>query len=170
MEDYTDDSNIYYEDQTWHFRYKEVDFIHYAINYKKKGGFKSQAEACKAYNQEKEKYESDIKKIKRMTDIKYTFLEYLDYWYQSIYSPYVGESRRCVYAWALYKIIYPSVIQDVLLNKITANYINQLLDRCKDYCLSAAPVSKGLIRIALHDAEIDSYITYNPMREVKSYT
>ncbi len=65
MEDYTDNSNIYYEDQTWHFRYKEVDFIHYAINYKKKGGFKSQAEACKAYNQEKEKYESDIKKIKR---------------------------------------------------------------------------------------------------------
>ncbi len=105
-----------------------------------------------------------------MTDIKYTFLEYLDYWYQSIYSPYVGESRRCVYAWALYNIIYPSVIQDVLLNKITANYINELLDRCKDYCLSAAPVSKGLIRIALHDAEIDRYITYNPIREVKNYT
>lgn len=77
-----------------------------------------------------------------MTDIRYTFTEYLDYWYQSIYLPYSCGSGKAGTAWTIYRIIFPSLTRDLLINRIDSDYLNEMFDNCQKMCSSAASMAK----------------------------
>lgn len=162
-------NKIFFSGNTWHHQAKIVDYHTFTINYVIKSGFASEEAALKSFDKYKKQYEKDIARVKKMTDIKYTFTEYLDYWYQNLFAPYSNGSAKVGFAWAIYKIIFPCVKKDLLISRVTGTYLNDILDTCKDFCTSAAPMAKKVINVALKDAAADHYISRNPVSEVKEY-
>ena len=105
---------IFYENGTWNIIIKSVNFNNYTIEYLNKSGFSTYAEAEKAANQAEENYKTQIARVKKLTNIRYTFLEYLDYWYQKLYLPNAVSSIKVGYCWTIYSIIMPNAKKDIL--------------------------------------------------------
>lgn len=68
---------IIYENGTWNIIIKSVNFNNYTIEYLNKSGFSTYKEAEKAANQAEENYKIQIARVKKLTNIRYTFLEYI---------------------------------------------------------------------------------------------
>ena len=68
---------VFYENGTWSFLTKTVNCNTYTIEYEKKTGFCSVEEAKQAQEQENERYQKQMKRIKSLTNMRYTFFEYL---------------------------------------------------------------------------------------------
>lgn len=160
---------IFYENDTWSIIIKSVNFNNYTIEYSIKSGFSSYLEAEKAVKQADENYKKQIMRVKKLTNIQYTFLEYLDYWYQKIYLPYANSSTKLVYCWCIYNIIIPNARKDILLGMVTSTYLNELITNCADYCNCAGAMVVKLIRLILKDALDDGYLKENPLNNLKKY-
>ena len=170
MEKQTSDKGaIFYENNTWNFIAKVININNYTIEYVKKAGFSSLNEAQEAHGREEETYKKQIDRIKKLTNIKYTLLEYLDYWYQKLYLPNTDSSIKVGYSWTIYQIIIPNAKKDVLIGKVTSDYLNELLENCAGYCNSAGPMVYKVLNVSLKDAIDDGYIKFNPLAELKKY-
>ena len=160
---------IFYENGTWNIIIKYVNFNTYTIEYVNKAGFQTYAEAEKAANEADENYKTQIARVKKLTNIRYTFLEYLDYWYQKIYLPDAISSIKVGYCWTIYSIIKPNAKKDILLGMVSSTYLNELLESCAGYCQSAGAMASKIIRVALKDAIDDGYLKGNPLTGMKKY-
>lgn len=160
---------IFYENSTWNIIIKYVNFNTYTIEYVNKAGFQTYAEAEKAANEADENYKTQIARVKKLTNIRYTFLEYLDYWYQKIYLPDAISSIKVGYCWTIYSIIKPNAKKDILLGMVSSTYLNELLESCAGYCQSAGAMASKIIRVALKDAIDDGYLKGNPLTGMKKY-
>lgn len=160
---------IFYENGTWNIIIKCVNFNNYTIEYLNKSGFSTYAEAEKAANQAEENYKTQIVRVKKLTNIRYTFLEYLDYWYQKIYLPDATSSIKVGYCWTIYSIIMPNAKKDMLLGMVSSTYLNELLESCAGYCQSAGAMASKIIRVALKDAIDDGYLKGNPLTGMNKY-
>ena len=108
---------VFYENGTWSFLTKTVNCNTYTIEYEKKTGFCSVEEAKQAQEQENERYQKQMKRIKSLTNMRYTFFEYLDYWCQKIFLPNADSSIKVGYSWTIYKIIIPNTPKDILKSR-----------------------------------------------------
>ncbi len=160
---------VFYENNTWNHVTKSINIYTYTIEYDIKSGFATQELAEKSYVQSESAFQSDMSRIKKLTNMQFTFLEYLDYWMQNIYLPFCNSSAKAGYAWTIYQIIYPRVKRDILLGMITGKFLNELLEQCIDYCECAAPMVYKVLHLALQDAMDDGYIRNNPLPEMKRY-
>ena len=160
---------IIYENGTWNIIIKSVNFNNYTIEYLNKSGFSTYKEAEKAANQAEENYKTQIARVKKLTNIRYTFLEYIDYWYQKIYLPDAVSSIKVGYCWTIYRIIMPNAKKDILLGMVSSTYLNELLESCAGYCQSAGAMASKIIRIAIKDAIDDGYLKGNPLTGMKKY-
>lgn len=160
---------IFYENGTWNIIIKSVNFNNYTIDYLNKSGFSTYAEAEKAANQAEENYKTQIARVKKLTNIRYTFLEYLDYWYQKLYLPNAVSSIKVGYCWTIYSIIMPNAKKDILLGMVSSTYLNELLESCAGYCQSAGAMAGKIIRVALKDAIDDGYLKGNPLTGMKKF-
>ena len=160
---------IFYENGTWNIIIKYVNFNTYTIEYVNKAGFQTYAEAEKAANEADENYKTQIARVKKLTNIRYTFLEYIDYWYQKIYLPDAVSSIKVGYCWTIYSIIMPNAKKDILLGMVSSTYLNELLESCAGYCQSAGAMASKIIRIAIKDAIDDGYLKGNPLTGMKKY-
>lgn len=165
----TDKGAVFYENETWNFIAKVININNYTIEYVKKSGFSSFGEAQQAYIDSKEQYKSQIIRVKKLTNMKYTFLEYLDIWYQKIYLPNAKSSVAIGYGWTIYHIIIPNATKDVLIGMVSSVYLNDLLSNCVGYCNSAGAMAYKVLNVALKDALDDGYIKTNPLTDMTKY-
>lgn len=160
---------VFYENGTWSFVTKTVNRNNYTIEYTKKTGFSSIEEAEQAQERESIRYQEQIARVKSLTNMRYTFFEYLDYWYQKIYLPNSDSQLKVVYSWTIYNIIFPMAPKDILIGMVSSDYLNELLENCKDYCKSAGPAVNKLLNVALKDAMDDGILSNNPLKNMKKY-
>lgn len=159
---------VFFKNNSWHHTFKQIDYQNFVINYLEKGGFQTKEKADASYLKCKEKFEDEIRALKEATNIRYTFTEYLDFWFKNICIPY-KETQAGYYHWAIYNIIYPSTSRDMLLNFVSGAYLNDILDSCEKICKSAAPAAKKVIMAALKDAIIDGCLPQKIISEINNY-
>ena len=113
---------IIYENGTWNIIIKSVNFNNYTIEYLNKSGFSTYKEAEKAANQAEENYKTQIARVKKLTNIRYTFLEYIDNWYKKIDLPDAVSTIRVGNCWTIYRILMPNDKKDKLLGMVLSTY------------------------------------------------
>ena len=158
--------DVFFYNGTWCHNCKIVNFDTYTIDYKEITGFTTKEEAKISYDIYKARFEEEILKIKRMTNMSFSFLEYLDYWIDNVYSGSEDGNVIYLYKWTIYHIVYPHTRKDILLGLVTANYLNEIISACERYCESAGPMASKVIRIAIKDAVYDELIKTNPIAGV----
>ena len=110
-----------------------------------------------------------IDKIKKLTDMPCTFVEYLDSWYQDSVVKYSNSSNQAAYFWVIYKIIHPNLKKDVLIGNVSDLFINDLIDSCKGYSKSAAETTCKVLRIVLKDAIASGLVKESVLTGMKTY-
>lgn len=115
---------------SWGYVKRTVNLNNFTISYTWEGGFISRKDAARAQDLNDTRYETDLKKIKKMANIHFTFKEYIEYWLAEIFLKSTDTSTRTIGVWSIRNLIIPNVNQDVLLNYVTADYINDIIERC----------------------------------------
>lgn len=146
------ENEVQFVNDSWRFVKRTVNLNNFTISYTSEGGFKTKQAAEEAQKLSEEKYEADLKRIKKMANIQYTFKEYIEYWLTEIFIRNTDTSTKTIGAWAVRNLIVPNITQDVLLNYVTADYINDIIKRCIPICESAGECSRKFLRKILKDA------------------
>lgn len=160
---------VFYDENGWCHVMKKIDLRTYTIEYGIKSGFYTEQEAQISLGTHMAEFKENIKRIKSLTNMRYTFTEYLEYWYTQIYNPNSSSSAGMIYGWTIYKIIFPFTRYDMLLGMVTPEYLNNLLKNCKGYCASAGPEVYKVLCLVMRDAVDDGYIKNNPIPTVTPY-
>lgn len=75
---------------------REVNVNTFTISYKCEGGFSRKDNAERAKPIDDQKYKDDLRRIKKITSIEYTFKEYLEYWLKKCFCPkYTNCNKKC---------------------------------------------------------------------------
>ena len=156
----------FFERNSWYHRTKTLLPDH-TVKYGKKGGFKTEQEAEESYFKLNAEFEKKVAKtiIKNKNEV--SFKDYLNYWYENIYSVRVENTTQLLGAYTLYKLILPSLEQDIKLRYVTTEFLDSLLLKASKICASAGNKSRELLNIAFKDAITDKFITINPVTRNK---
>ena len=156
-------------DGTWGHLTKTVNPLICTIEYGSSTGFSSKEEAEESYQKSLDAYSSQIQQLKKSRKIPFTFSEYLDYWFREVYSPYsTSKNTLFKYRWVLYQIILPHLQNDVLLDCVSEEFLNKLLDSCQGYCQNGGYYAYKLLNIILSVC-VDNFLV-NSTNELKSET
>lgn len=151
---------IYMINHTWGYTARVVNPTNFTINYELRQGFRSEKEARESQKNEQKEYENNIKKIKNLTNIKYTFTEYIDYWFDSIYTVKGKTSTRVVTLYAINHLIKPNIKSDMLLLYITNDYINEIIEKCVRVSKKSGRTCRKILRNLLKDAKFKVHGTF----------
>ena len=158
------------EDGSWGHVTQTVNPLICTIEYKCHSGFPSKEEAEESYQKSQDAYSSQIQQLKKSRKIPFTFSEYLDYWFREVYSPYsTSKSTLFKYRWVLYQIILPHLQNDVLLDCVSEEFLNKLLDSCQRYCQNGGYYAYKLLNIILWSAYQNNYIPEKEFPKLKHY-
>ena len=168
----TQDENrvVFFEGKSWYHRTKELQ-DDLTTKYGKKGGFKTPEEAEKSYWEYEKRYQKQQRdlQIAKMKTTDIMLGDYLQYWFENIFSSRIETTTRMVGAYTLYNLILPSMEADIKLKYISVEYLDTLLERVAKSCPSAGNKGREILSIAMKDAVRDKFINYNPMPETKPY-
>ena len=161
---------VFFEGKSWYHRTKELQ-DDLTTKYGKKGGFETPEEAEKSYWEYEKRYQKKQRdlQIAKMQKTDVMLGNYLEYWFENIFSPRIETTTRMVGAYTLYNLILPSMEADIKLKYISVEYLDALLERVAKICPSAGNKGRELLSIAMKDAAGDKFISYNPMPETKPY-
>ena len=161
---------VFFEGKSWYHRTKELQ-DDLTTKYGKKGGFETPEEAEKSYWEYEKRYQKKQRdlQIAKMQKTDVMLGDYLEYWFENIFSPRIETTTRMVGAYTLYNLILPSMEADIKLKYISVEYLDALLERVAKICPSAGNKGRELLNIAMKDAAGDKFISYNPMPETKPY-
>lgn len=161
---------VFFEGKSWYHRTKELQ-DDLTTKYGKKGGFETPEEAEKSYWEYEKRYQKKQRDIQiaKMQKTDVMLGDYLEYWFENIFSPRIETTTRMVRAYTLYNLILPSMEADIKLKYISVEYLDALLERVAKICPSAGNKGRELLSIAMKDAARDKFISYNPMPETKPY-
>lgn len=161
---------VFFEGKSWYHRTKELQ-DDLTTKYGKKGGFETPEEAEKSYWEYEKRYQKKQRdlQIAKMQKTDVMLGDYLEYWFENIFSPRIETTTRMVGAYTLYNLILPSMEADIKLKYISVEYLDALLERVAKICPSAGNKGRELLSIAMKDAARDKFISYNPMPETKPY-
>ncbi len=161
---------VFFEGKSWYHRTKELQ-DDLTTKYGKKGGFETPEEAEKSYWEYEKRYQKKQRdlQIAKMQKTEVMLGDYLEYWFENIFSPRIETTTRMVGAYTLYNLILPSMEADIKLKYISVEYLDALLERVAKICPSAGNKGRELLNIAMKDAAGDKFISYNPMPETKPY-
>ena len=161
---------VFFEGKSWYHRTKELQ-DDLTTKYGKKGGFETPEEAEKSYWEYEKRYQKKQRdlQIAKMQKTDVMLGDYLEYWFENIFSPRIETTTRMVGAYTLYNLILPSMEADIKLRYVSVEYLDALLERVAKICPSAGNKGRELLSIAMKDAARDKFISYNPMPETKPY-
>ena len=161
---------VFFEGKSWYHRTKELQ-DDLTTKYGKKGGFETPEEAEKSYWEYEKRYQKKQRdlQIAKMQKTDVMLGDYLEYWFENIFSPRIETTTRMVGAYTLYNLILPSMEADIKLRYVSVEYLDALLERVAKICPSAGNKGRELLSIAMKDAAGDKFINYNPMPETKPY-
>ncbi len=161
---------VFFEGKSWYHRTKELQ-DDLTTKYGKKGGFKTPEEAEKSYWEYEKRFQKKQRdlQIAKMKKTEVMLGDFLEYWFENIYSTRIETTTRMVGAYTLYNLILPSMETDIKLKYLTVEYLDALLERTAKICESAGNKGRELLYAAMKDAVFDGFINYNPMPETKPY-
>lgn len=161
---------VFFEGKSWYHRTKELQ-DDLTTKYGKKGGFETPEEAEKSYWEYEKRYQKKQRdlQIAKMQKTDVMLGDYLEYWFENIFSPRIETTTRMVGAYTLYNLILPSMEADIKLRYVSVEYLDALLERVAKICPSAGNKGRELLSIAMKDVARDKFISYNPMPETKPY-
>lgn len=152
-------SDVYYKNDSWYICIRKVNIHNFSIEYIQEGGYHSQQQAIDAKNLADEKYKEEIDRIKKKTNIRFTFTEYIVYWLNEVFLNTCNTVTRTLGIWTINNIILPNVKNDVLLSFVTPDYINDIIERCRKVCESSGEMSVKYLRNILKSAYNYGYLS-----------
>ena len=144
------EENVFFSHKNlWCCHTPVVNFNAKTIEHRTRTGFLTRDNAEKAYEKASRLFPKELAKLKASSPCPFTFTEYLKHWYEKLYVPVsTSGSTKVKYHWIIYHIILPRVTADPLLPYVDAEYIENLIESCRNYCASAEyAVYKLLYRI-----------------------
>lgn len=144
--------DMQFKNNSWGYVKRSVNMNNFTISYSQEGGYTTREEAEDAKDIDDAQYELDLRRIKKMANIQYTFKEYLEYWVKEIFLPNTEASTKTVGVWGIKNIIIPHIDQDVLLNYVTADYVNDIIKRCIPICDSSGETAHKYLSRIMNDA------------------
>lgn len=158
------------ENNTWGHLIKTINPFSCTIEYSSRTGFSSKEEAEESYHNSLMSYKNQLSELKKDRNMPFTFSEYLDYWFQDIYTPSSTSNSTLVkYQWVLYQIILPHLQEDILLGCVNKEFLNKLLDSCQGYCKYGGYYAYKLLNIILMSAYEHNYIQEGELPRLKSF-
>lgn len=144
----------FYDRGSWYHRTRTLQEDK-TVKYGTKGGFKTFEEAEKSYDIYKEEFNKQLTihnmKIKQDVMLK----DYLNYWFENIYSAKVKSNTVLGTAYAVYNFIIPNIKKDIKLELITEDYLDDILKRCSKITESAGYTCRSVLNMAIKDAVIE---------------
>lgn len=158
----------FWERGSWHHRVKSLNDDG-TTKYGKKGGFATAEEAEESYRKYEEEFKQAYRNYHAGVSTDFDLKEYLIYWLDQIYTPRIENTTRMLASYVLYDLLIPNMNQGIKLRYVNVEYIDALLAKAAKVCESAGNKSRELLNIALKDAVIQGYISYNPVPASKPY-
>lgn len=146
------ENEVQFTNDSWRYVKRTVNIHNFTISYTTEGGYSTKQKAEEAKKIADQQYDVDLKRIKKIANIQYTFKEYIDYWLTEIFIENTNTCTKAIGTWATRNLILSNIHQDILLNYITADYINDIMKRCIPMCESAGEASRKYLRKILKDA------------------
>lgn len=103
------EKEIVFINNSWRFLKRSVNLNNFMISYTQEGGFRSRKEAEDAKEISDAQYEFDLKRIKKIANIQYTFKEYIEYWLTDIFIESTSTSTKTIGLWAVRNLIIPNI-------------------------------------------------------------
>lgn len=159
----------FYEYTSWCHRYKEIE-PNGKIKYGKIKGFKTEEEAVESYKKYNEIFLTQQREFEISVSKDIMFKDYLIHWFENIYSERIESTTKMVGSYIVYNLILPSIEYDLKIDLVTTDYLDEILLNVSKLTSSAGYSARMIIIImAMKDAVIGGYITYNPALKVKIY-
>ena len=161
---------VFFEGKSWYHRTKELQ-DDLTTKYGKKGGFETPEEVEEGYWDYEKRYKKKlgVLQIAKMQKTDVMLGNYLEYWFENIFSPRIETTTRMVGAYTLYNLILPSMEADIKLKYISVEYLDALLERVAKICPSAGNKGREILNMAMKEAVIGGYIKTNPVTGTKPY-
>lgn len=153
-------SIFYSPKELWCCRTRTLNAVSGTVEYHTHTGFITQTEAEKTLEETEAVFQKDWKNRKMCSSCFCTFTEYLEDWFEKLPSD-ISSTTKVKYHWIIYHLILPRIETDPPLGHIDANYLDAVIDACKEYCASAEyAVYKLLYRIAT-SIWLNGFLPYN---------
>lgn len=160
----------FYEGNSWKHRIRILK-PDGTVEYSKRGGFSSKAEAEKSYKQYEEEFQTEYRNMQMAQGLgaDMDLGEYLKYWFEKEFSGRIEPTTRMVGSYTLYQLLLPHMDQHIKLRYLNGGYFDDLLKVVSKACPSAGNKSRELLRLALGDAVLHGYIRKNPVLDTQPY-
>ncbi len=139
--------------------------------YDKKGGFATKEEAEESYLIYEEAYKNAYRgyQMRYRPKDEISFMDYLIFWFEEIFSTRIENSTKMVGAYTLYNLISPHITKDIRLRYVNSEYLNSLLQECAKSSKYAGNQCRSFLMMAFKDAVAQGYIQNNPVEGTKAY-
>ncbi|MBQ2879366.1 MAG: site-specific integrase [Anaerotignum sp.] len=163
-------NGVHFNGKSWGHNIKILD-EYGNVSYSKRSGFQTPEEALRSAAAYKEKFQEDLKsyQLRNKIDINMTLKDYLEYWFEEVFSKRVESTTEMVGRYTLYYLVIPHIERNIKLRYANVEYYNQLLENVSRICPSAGNKSREYLNIAMKDAIVAGYINYNPIQQTKKY-
>ena len=151
-------NEVFFVNDCWNYMKREVNINTFTISYKREGGFSRKDKAERSKQIDDQKYKDDLRRIKKIANIEYTFKEYLEYWLKNVFVQNTQTVTKTVGVWAIRNLVIPRIEPDILINYLTADYLNDIIEKCIPVCPSAGETVVKYLRRFLKDAYAFGYI------------
>lgn len=151
----------FFEYSSWCHRYKVLE-PNGKVLYKKKKGFATEEVAEESYYKYEELFKEQQREFYVSVNKDIMFKDYLIYWFEKIYSVRTESTTQSVGDYIIYQLIIPNIEYDVKIDLVTTDYLNEIISKAAKITPSAGCSARTIIVMAMKDAVIGGYITYNP--------
>lgn len=158
----------FFEYTSWCHRYKVLK-ENGKVNYLKLKGFKTEEEAVESYYKYKRQFEDAQREFLATVDKDIMFKDYLIYWFENIYSERIVHNTKIVGGYIIYDLIIPNIEYDLKIGMVTTDYLDEIIEKSSKMTDSGGYSARNMIIMAMKDAVIGGYITYNPSLNTKFY-
>lgn len=159
-------NEIYFNNNSWNICIRVINPYTHSIDYQIKNGYRTELEAKKAKEQYDMKYEEDMTRIQKRTNMHFTFSTYIDYWLKEDFYKTANNGSIVLGTWAVENVIKPHIKHDMFLYYVTPQYINEIINECKSVCDSAGQITYRFIRRILASAFGYGYIPTDIRKEL----
>lgn len=158
----------FYEYTSWCHRYKKIE-ANGKIKYGKIKGFATEEEAIESYKKYNEEFLNQQREFEISVSKDVMFKDYLIHWFENVYSERIENTTKLVGSYIIYNLIIPSIEYDLKIDLVTTDYLDEIVATASKLTDSAGYSARMIIIMAMKDAVIGGYITYNPSLKIKKY-
>ena len=142
-----------------------------STRYTRRSGFATKEEAEESYYQYEENYKTACRNqsARRGNLSEISFVDYLKYWFEELFSLRVENTTRMIYSYVLYDLILPNVEGNIRLKYVNTDYLDKLLTGISTATESAGNKSREFLNLAMKDAVVQGIIRINPVTGTRTY-